>query len=195
MKDTDIRAFLDELYANGQRQDAQEQEHSEKMLNLEPDTAQFLRILIRSSQRKSLLEIGTSNGYSTTWQAWAASTIGGKIISIDRNPHKQELADANLRAVGLRDLVDLKCGDATEIVTSLPGPFDWIFFDADRYSASAQLTQLIPKLIPGALVLADNVLSHPNEIAGYLQAIAAQPQFDHVILPVGKGLSLACYKS
>ena len=141
------------------------------MLNLEPETAQFLHILIRSSQRKSLLEIGTSNGYSTTWQAWAASATGGKMISIDRDPRKHELADANLRAVGLRDLVDFKCGDATEIVTSLTGPFDWIFFDADRYSAPAQLMQLIPKLTPGALVLADNALSHPNEIASYLQAL------------------------
>lgn len=191
----DIRTFLDELYANGQRQDASEQERSKKMLNLEPDTAQFLHILIRSSQRKSLLEIGTSNGYSTTWQAWAASTTGGKIISIDRNPRKQELADANLRSVGLRDQVDLKCGDAAEIVTSLPGPFDWVFFDADRYSAPAQLIQLIPKLMPGALVLADNVLSHPNEIAGYLKVLEEQPQFDRVIVPVGKGLSLAYYKS
>lgn len=194
MNDTDIRAFLDRLYTDGQRQDAQEQEHSKKMLNLEPDTAQFLSILIRSSQRKNLLEIGTSNGYSTTWQAWAASKTRGHIISIDRDPRKHELADANLRAAGLRELVDLKSGDATQIVTDLPGPFDWIFFDADRYSAPAQLIQLIPKLTPGALVLADNALSHPNEIASYLQTLEAQPQFDRLILPIGKGLSLAYYK-
>ena len=194
MHDADIRTFLDKLYADGQRQDAQGQERSKKMLNLEPDTAQFLSILIRSSQRKNLLEIGTSNGYSTIWQAWAASNTGGHIISIDRDPHKHELADANLRAAGLRELVDLKSGDATEIVTTLPGPFDWIFFDADRYSAPAQLLQLLPKLAPGALVLADNALSHPNEISDYLQALEAQPQFDRVILPVGKGLSLAYYR-
>ncbi len=195
MDDTDIRAFLDQLYADGQRQDAQEQERSRKMLNLEPDTAQFLSLLIRSSQRKNLLEIGTSNGYSTTWQAWATSKTGGHITSIDRNPHKHELADANLRATGLRDLVELKSGDATEIIAALPGPFDWIFFDADRYSAPTQLLHLIPKLTPGALVLADNALSHPNEIAAYLQTLEAQPQFDHLILPIGKGLSLAYYKS
>ncbi|GAC1629409.1 MAG: class I SAM-dependent methyltransferase [Ktedonobacteraceae bacterium] len=191
LEDAEMRAFLDELYANGKRQDAQAQERSKRMMNLEPDTAHFLHLLVRSSQRTRLLEIGTSNGYSTTWLAWAASKTGGHITSIDRDPRKHELADANLRATGLRDLVDFKCGDATEIVTHLPGPFDWVFFDADRYSAPAQLAQLIPKLTSGALVLADNALSHPDEIAGYLAALTSHPQFDHVILPVGKGLSLA----
>ncbi len=165
------------------------------MLNLEPDTARFLHILIRSSKRARLLEIGTSNGYSTIWLAWAASENNGHVISIDRNADKQALADANLRHAGLRELVDLQCGDATEIVANLPGPFDFVFFDADRYSAPAQLKLLIPKLTPGALVLADNVLSHPQEIAGYLQALEAQPQFERVILPVGKGLSVAYWSN
>jgi len=62
-------------------------------------------------------------------------------------------------------MVDLRSGDATEIVAGLPGPFDYVFFDADRFSAPAQLSLLIPKLTPDVLLLADNVLSHPNEIA------------------------------
>src|ERR1700686_1250020 len=103
MRDADIRAFLTELYETGQQNDAQEQERSKKMLNLEPVTAQFLHIFIRSSHRTRLLEIGTSNGYSTIWLAWAASVSGGQVISIDRDARKQELADANLRRAGLRD--------------------------------------------------------------------------------------------
>ncbi len=194
MKDADIRAFLTELYATGQQNDAQEQERSKKMLNLEPETAQLINILMRSSRRKSILEIGTSNGYSTIWLAWAASVTGGHIISIDRDTHKQVQADTNLRHVGLRKFVELKSGDATEIVASLSGPFDCVFFDADRYSAPAQLSLLIPKLTPDALLLADNVLSHPNEIAAYLNALEALPQFDRVIVPIGKGLSVA-YRS
>ncbi len=194
MGDADIRAFLTALYEVGQQHDAQEQERSKKMLNLEPETAQFLNILIRSSRRTRLLEIGTSNGYSTIWLAWAASVTGGRVMSIDRDAHKQALADAHLRRVGLREVVDLTCGDATEIVAGLPGPFDCVFFDADRYSAPAQLALLIPKLAPDVLVLADNVLSHPDEIAAYLRALEALPQFDRVIVPIGKGLSVA-YRS
>lgn len=194
MQDADIRAFLTELYENGKQNDAQEQERSKKMLNLEPDTARFLHILIRSTRRTRLLEIGTSNGYSTIWLAWAASANGGQVISIDRDTHKQALAAANLRHVGLREMVDLKCGNATQIVADLPGPFDCVFFDADRYSAPEQLALLVPKLAPDVLLLADNALSHPDEIAGYLKALEALPQFERVILPIGKGLSVA-YRS
>jgi predicted O-methyltransferase YrrM len=194
MQDDDMRAFLAELYQSGTQNDEREQERSKKMLNLEPDTARFLHILIRSTRRMNLLEIGTSNGYSTIWLAWAASTNGGRVISIDRDFHKQELADANLWHVGLREVVELQCGDATEVVAGLPGPFDCVFFDADRYSAPAQLTLLLPKLAPDALLLADNVLSHPDEIAGYMKALEDLPLFERVVLPVGKGLSLA-YRS
>src|SRR5256885_4147424 len=132
MRDVDIRVFLTELYETGKQNDAQEQERSKKVLNLEPETAQFLNILIRSSRRTRLLEIGTSNGYSTIWLAWAARATGGHITSIDRNTEKHAQADANLRRAGLRESVDLLCGDATEVVASLPGPFDCVFFDADR---------------------------------------------------------------
>ena len=190
MRDAEIRTFLNELYEKGQQNDTQEQERSKKMLNLEPETAQFLHILISSSHRTRILEIGTSNGYSTIWLAWAASRTGGQVISIDRDADKQSQADVNLRRVGLRELVDLRCGNAAEIITGLPGPFDCVFFDADRYSAPAQLTLLMPKLAPDVLLLADNVLSHPTEIAGYLRALETLPQFDRLIVPIGKGLSI-----
>jgi predicted O-methyltransferase YrrM len=191
MQNADIRAYLTELYETGRQHDAQEQDHSKKMLNLEQETAQLLHILIRSSRRTQLLEVGTSNGYSTIWLAWAISATGGRVISIDRDARKQSLADANLHRVGLRETVDLKCGDATDIVAGLPGPFDCVFFDADRYSAPTQLALLLPKLAPDVLLLADNVLSHPNEIAGYLKALEALPQFERVVIPIGKGLSVA----
>src|SRR5437879_10142404 len=129
-----LRSLLAELEEEGRRNDEQEQERSEKMLNLEPDTARLLSILVRSSRRTRLLEIGTSNGYSTIWLAWAASLTGGHVTSIDRDAQKQAQADANLRHVELHELVDLHCGDATEIVASLGGPVDCLFFDADRYS-------------------------------------------------------------
>ena len=191
MQDAAIRAYLAELYEAGQHNDAQTQERSKKMLNLEPETAQLLHILLPSSRRSKILEIGTSNGYSTIWLAWAVSAIGGSVISIDRESHKQALADEHLRHVGLHTVVDLRCGDATEIIANLSGPFDCIFFDADRFSAPAQLTLLLPKLTPDVLLLADNVLSHPDEIAGYLQALEGLSQFERMIVPIGKGLSVA----
>jgi predicted O-methyltransferase YrrM len=189
--EADLRRLLNELYEEGQRHDAREQDRGKKLLNLEPESARLLSILVCSSRRMRLLEIGTSNGYSTIWLAWATQAIGGHIISIDREAQKQVLAGVNLRRAGLRDVVEFVCGDATEVVANLPGPFDFVFFDADRRSAPAQLALLVPKLTPDAFILADNVLSHPGEIAAYLEAVQALPQFEHLVVPIGKGLSLA----
>jgi predicted O-methyltransferase YrrM len=191
MMETHIQNLLHELYESGQKNDAYEQDRSKKMLNLEPGTAQFMSILVRSSQRKRILEIGTSNGYSTIWLAWAARSTGGHIISIDRDEQKLLQADVNLQRAQLREFVDFFHGDATEIVTDFPGPFDFVFFDADRTSAPKQVQLLLPKLTPDVFVLADNALSHPDEIAGYLTAIKGIPEFEHMVVPVGKGLSIA----
>jgi predicted O-methyltransferase YrrM len=189
--DNHLREFLRQLYEEGRSNDERETDRSKKMLNLEPDTAQLISMLIQMSHRKRILEIGTSNGYSTIWLAWAAQAGGGEVISIDRDERKQMLAKKNLRRAQLRHLVTLLCGDATDIVASLSGPFDCVFFDADRVSAPSQLQILVPKLTPDALILADNVHSHPDEIAAYLAALEAFPQFEKLVVPVGKGLSIA----
>ncbi|MCI0713675.1 MAG: class I SAM-dependent methyltransferase [Chloroflexi bacterium] len=189
--DVSLQQLLHELEIFGRDNDAREEDRSKKMLNIEPDTAHLISILIRSSHSKSLLEIGTSNGYSTIWLAWATQSTGGHVTSLERDPDKQVLADANLKQAGLRDRVDLLVGEATELISTLAGPFDFVLFDADRTSAPDQLRLLLPKLLPGSLVLADNALSHPDQIAPYLAAIEALPEMDHMVVPVGKGLSVA----
>jgi predicted O-methyltransferase YrrM len=193
-----VRPQLVELLAaieqQGRENDERESDRVRKMLNLEPDTAKLLNILARSSEARRVLEIGTSNGYSTIWLASAVAETGGKIISIERSPEKQAMARENLGRAGLLDRVELRLGDATTIVRELTGPFDFVFFDADRISAPEQLRLLLPKLAPGVFVLSDNVLSHPAEIAGYLAVMATLEGFEHTVVPVGKGLSLA-YRS
>jgi predicted O-methyltransferase YrrM len=79
-------------------------------------------------------------------------------------------------------------------VAALTGPFDCVFFDADRRSAPEQVRALLPKLAPDAFLFADNVLSHPDEIAGYLTTLEGLADFDRVVVPIGKGLSVA-YRS
>lgn len=191
MMDPQLRELLNELHQQGEANDASHSAYNQRMMNLEPATAQLISLLVRSSKRTRILEIGTSNGYSTTWLAWSAQQTGGHVTSVDREASKQTLADANLRKAGLRELVELRCGDATEIVASLPGPFDCVFFDADRLSAPAQLALLLPRLTPDCLLMADNARSHPNEIAGYIEAIQKLPNCEHIVIPVGKGLSVA----
>lgn len=185
-----IKALLQELESWGLENDRVQTDRSRKMLNLERETAELVRALIVGWQPRRILEIGTSNGYSTIWFA-ASVGQGGSVISIERDPAKLELAKENLLRAEVLGRTELLLGDATETVASLPGPFDVVFFDADRLSAPDQLALLLPKLSHRALLLADNVLSHPEEIAGYLAVVRALPEFEHVIVPVGKGLSIA----
>ena len=186
-----IRELLADLERFGAENDARETDRAKKMLNLEPETAQLLSILVRTSGARRVLEIGTSNGYSTIWLASAAAETGGQVISIERNAEKQVMARQNLVRAGLAKHVALILGEATTVVQELAGPFDFVFFDADRVTAPKQLEVLVPKLAPWALIAADNAISHPDEISGYLKAISGAEGFEHMVLPVGKGLSLA----
>jgi predicted O-methyltransferase YrrM len=187
----EIRDLLSELEELGRAHDARETDRARKFLNLEPETAQIVSMLARGSRATRVLEIGTSNGYSTIWLADSIAPAGGRVISIDRSAEKQKMARENLAKAGLLGSVELLCGDATEIVAALPGPFDFVFFDADRIGAHRQLALLLPKLSPYAFLLADNALSHPAEIADYLAMIKSRDSIQHALIPAGKGLSVA----
>ena len=194
--DAQLDQLLSEMERFGKESDQRESERRRKMLNLEPETAALLHILVRATRRQSILEIGTSNGYSTLWLADALrSRNEGRLISIERNPEKLEMARQNLQRAGLLDSVTLLEGEASAVVQTLEGPFDCLFFDGDRISAPKQLEILMPKLQPDVLLLADNVLSHPQEIAAYLGAVAGLAGFSSVTLPIGKGLNIAYRQS
>ncbi|WP_017235530.1 O-methyltransferase [Pandoraea sp. B-6] len=184
--------ILSELESLGIENDLRMAERSQKMLNLERPTAELLHMLVTGARRRQILEIGTSNGYSAIWLASALRETGGRpLLTIEHSPHKAAQAKTNLRASGLQDWVQVIEGDATSVCAALAGPFDCVFFDADRVSASKQLKHLLPKLTDDALLLADNALSHPDEIAGYMDSVEALQEFDTVTVPVGKGLHIA----
>lgn len=186
-----IRSFLQRLEQSGKLHDGAEPEHSKRFLNLEPETAEALVLLMKMAKVRNVLEIGTSNGYSTIWIAATLGAVGGRVTSIERDPGKHRQASDNLAQLGLLQFVDLRLGDATEVVASLPGPFDCVFFDADRVSAPRQLDLLLAKLAAHVLLLADNALSHPDQISGYLESIARLDRTSYIVLNVGKGLSVA----
>lgn len=187
-----LTRILAELETQGREHDAAQTERSRRMLNLEPDTAQLLYILVQSGRKTRGLEIGTSNGYSTLWLADALRQTGGSLVSIDISAEKHALADPNLRRAGLREYVTLLPGDAIDILAGLTDAYDFVFLDADRRQYPALLPLILPRLLPGALLLADNVHSHPSEVADYLAAVAAHPDFVSMVVGVGKGLSIAC---
>ena len=189
--DQPLRDLLNELELRGLENDMRATERARMMLNLEPLSAQLISILVRASGVTRAVEVGTSNAYSTIWLAWSLAPAGGRIISIDRNPDKHTLARENLERAGFLDRVELRTGDAAEVARTLAGPFDLVFLDADRRKFPEIMEVLLPKLARKVLVIADNVLSHPEEIAEYLKLIPSLPDFQHTTVPVGKGLSIA----
>ena len=187
---------LRNMEAFGRSNDAQETDRARRMLNLERSTAELIQILVLSSARKRVLEIGTSNGYSALWLASALRRIpqAQRLTTIEYDARKVQQARLNIATAGLSDTITVQQGSATEVVLTLPGPFDCVFFDADRISAPEQLHILLPKLERDVLLLADNVLSHPEEVAGYLKEFERLPEFVTSTVTVGKGLHIA-YRS
>ncbi len=190
MDPTALHALLGELAEFGHRNDTQETERSRRMFNITPETGRFLAILVRAMHATRILEVGTSNGYSTIWLAWAASDTGGHATTIERSPDKAAMARANLRRSGLTDRVTVQEGVALDVLAGLVGPYDLIFLDADRPNYLAYLGRLVPLLRAGGLLVTDNVVSHAHEVQEFLRVLAHDPGLDTVILPVGNGEAL-----
>lgn len=189
-----LQAFLDELAELGRRHDAEEPEHARRFLNITPETGRFLAILVRAAQAVRILEVGTSNGYSTIWLAWAAGSTGGHVTTIERSVEKIAMARKNLDRAGVADRVTLRQGFALDVLHGLSGPYDLIFLDADRPNYLAYLGRVLPLLRIGGLLVADNIVSHANELGEFLHSVQSDPALETVILPLGNGQSLS-YKT
>jgi predicted O-methyltransferase YrrM len=188
-----ITRVLDEIERFGLSHDPVQADRKQKMLNLERPTAELIHILLVSSGRKRVLEIGTSNGFSSIVIGATLQSINGAVplTTIEQDPLKVAGARTNIAHANLSFIVQVIQGSATEVVNELAGPFDCVFFDADRLSAPEQLEILLPKLEPDVLLLADNVLSHPEEVEAYIAAVEQLLGFVSITVPVGKGLHIA----
>ena len=189
--DATLLALLDDLWQAGDDNDARETERPRRMLNITPDTGRLLWILVRALRATRILEVGTSNAYSTIWLADAARATGGRVVTVERDPNKVRLARENLGRAGVAEWVEVREGPAAETLAALPGPFDFVFLDADRSSYRAYLELAVPRLVPGGLLVADNVVSHRSELEDFLARVKAHPGLMSVTVPVGKGEEIA----
>jgi predicted O-methyltransferase YrrM len=189
--DVRLLAFQDELWQAGDDNDARETERRRRMLNITPDTGRLLWILVRALRATRILEVGTSNAYSTIWLGDAARATGGRVVTLERDPDKVRLARENLERAGVTRWVDVREGPAAETLAALPGPFDLVFLDADRASYRTYLELAVPRLAPGGLLVADNVVSHRSELEDFLARVKGHPELVSVTVPVGKGEEIA----
>jgi predicted O-methyltransferase YrrM len=186
------RRLADQLYVTSQEHDHAQADRLDRYRNVEPPTAELLGVLIRATGARRILELGTSNGYSTIWLADAAEANGGGVVSVELDSERTSLARANLRKVGVGERVELRVEDAaTTLAHSANGAWEFVFLDAERPAYTDYLPDLVRTLAPGGVLAIDNVLSHEHELVEFTARIAAERALTQVVVPVGAGLRLA----
>jgi predicted O-methyltransferase YrrM len=186
------RRLADELLVASREHDAAQADRLDRFRNVEPETAELLGVLIRATGARRIVELGTSNGYSTIWLADAAQATGGRVVSVDVDADRTELARANLAAAGLGDHVELRTEDAGAILAGAPDAgWEFVFLDAERPGYAGYLPDLVRTLAPRGVLAIDNVLSHAHELIEFTALIEREPGLTQAVVPVGAGLRLA----
>lgn len=167
----------------------------ERLLAVGPDTGQLINILARSLKAPTILEIGTSYGYSGIWLGDAARASGGRLITLELQDYKSAHAREKAVEAGLSDYIDFKVGDALQLIAELPDKIDFVLLDLWKDLYVPCLESFYPKLNPGAIIVADNMIRPGNEhIAAYARAVRAKPHITSVLLPVGSGIELSRFE-
>ncbi len=186
------RLLAARLYQASREHDRAHPNRLERFRNVEPDTADLIGVLIRATGARRILELGTSNGYSTIWLADAAEATGGHVVSVDVDPERTELASANLAAAGLADRVELSTEDAAAtLARSEDSAWEFVFLDAERPAYPGYVPDLVRVLAASGLLAVDNVRSHEDELVEFTALIEAEAALTQTVVPVGAGLRLA----
>ncbi|MFQ1832169.1 O-methyltransferase [Aeromonas veronii] len=172
----------------GERNDSMQQARHRKLLNITRDTGELLSVLVQTRGAQAVLEIGTSNGYSTLWLAEAVRRLEGHVTTVELDEDKRVLAHDNFQRLGLAPWVTLLAGDAGELLPILPqGGYQLIFLDSDRQHYRAWWPQIRRLLAPRGLLVVDNAISHRSEMVEWMNEVGQDPAFATSLVPVGKG--------
>jgi predicted O-methyltransferase YrrM len=190
--DGERQTFLDELYATSRAHDEALEDRLQRFRNVEPETAELLGVLVRSMQATRVLELGTSNGYSTIWLGDAAEAVGGSVLSLELEPERTALARDNVEQAGVAGFVELRTADAGAVLAELgDDSFDLVFLDAERPAYVGYWPQLVRILRPNGLLVVDNTLSHANQLVEFSELVYGDERVTSTVVTVGAGVLLA----
>lgn len=170
--------------------------------NVPEADGKILYDIIVQNQYKRALEVGTSTGHSALWMAWALSKTGGKLMTIEIDEDRYRQALANFKDAGLSDYIEAQNADAHQLVKDLPGPFDFVFIDADKDWYLNYAKALIPKIEPGGCITAHNVEERVPALRGgyisdtdrYYQYMKDLPEFETRVHPISQAGIAVSYK-
>ncbi len=183
-----------EVLARLEAEDRSERERGlpvmERSRAVAPTTGRFLFSLVAPQTACEVLEIGGSRAYSTIWFGAGVRYLGGRVVSLEIDPDKFDARRRNVADAGLDEWVELVEGDAFELLPAMEEAWDVVFLDAEKEDYERLFALVREKLEPGALVVADNVVSHPDPLAEYSRARQADPTLSSVTVPLDRGLEL-----
>ena len=187
-----LSQLLSELEQFGKENDRTITDRPRRMLNITRDTGEFLSVLVRTTLSQRVLEIGTSNGYSTLWLADAVASIGGKVTTVELSEYKYGLAAQNFERSGLSSEISQINNDAGILLADSPDEsFDLIFLDSERPEYPGWWPDLRRVLRKGGLLVVDNAISHKVQMEPFVALVDADKEFTTCLVPVGKGEYLA----
>jgi len=190
MLDDRVRTVMARLEEEDRLEREQGLPSAQRARAIAPTTGRFLFALVAHHPGCEVLEIGGSRGYSTLWLAAGVRSLGGHVVSIEHDPAKCEVRRRNIADAGLDEWVELVDGDAFEIVPSLAEAFDVVFIDAEKDDYERLFELARDKVEPGAVFVADNVLSHEETLGTYSRARQDDPTLESVTVPLDRGLEL-----
>ena len=190
--DERVLSLLKELELFGGENDARVTERKDKMLNITPETGPFLALLIQAMKATRILEIGTSNGYSTLWLAEATRRVEGTVVTVELLSKKADMARKNFESAALSSWIQLHLGEAGDFLREQgPAAFDIVFLDADRDQYVPWWPELQRVLMPGGLLVVDNAVSHAHEMEDFVGLVRASAGYVTSLVPLGNGELLA----
>ena len=187
-----IGARMQELEEIDARDRVNETPHLQRMRQIPPETGRFLAFLAAGAPSGDIVEIGTSAGYSTLWLALAAREYGRHITTYEILEEKVALARETFETAGVDDAITLVAGDARRHLHK-HDQIGFCFLDAEKEIYGECYDLLVPRLVPGGLLVADNALSHRRELQFVLDDALSDERIDALVVPIGKG-QLLCRK-
>lgn len=191
MLDDRVRDVLARLEQEDALERAEGVAREQRARAVAPTTGRFLFALVAANAGCEVLEIGGSRGYSTIWLAAGARILGGRVVSLEHDTLKCESWRRNIAEAGLEEWAELHEGDAFATLERIEEPFDVVFLDAEKEDYERLFSLVRPKLEPGAVVAADNVLSHAEPLAAYSATRQSDPALTSVTVPLDRGIELS----
>jgi predicted O-methyltransferase YrrM len=187
-----MRQLLSELEAFGANNDRVKTGRPQRMLNITRETGELLAVLVKCTKAKRILEIGTSNGYSTLWLTEAARSIQGVVTTVECSDYKIGLATQNFQRANLVDIITQVKDDAGSFLSGCADEsYEMIFLDAERSAYLGYWQDLRRVLCQGGLLVADNAISHQEQLAPLVAMVESDDRFRTCLIPVGNGEYLA----